>query len=193
METSLPPWLRWVGLCNFVFLQASRYFPFTPSVKCIIWSLNSTSSTPRRTGMAGKMTAAPVLSKKGISGWQKLEASFEMWTECMTVFLLFPLKQVSWWQTQKAHQEKTSSRRLPRKRTRPQDFHGKVCGKMNAELGFKSIFFPPKNRIIWSRFEFFCLFFFVSDELTRLWNLNHDNMEACKSDSRSVDHWNFVK
>lgn len=27
---------------------------------------------------------------------------------------------------------------------------------------------------------------FVSDELTRLWNLNHDNMEACKSDSRSV-------
>uniref|UniRef100_A0A672ZIU5 Death domain-containing protein n=1 Tax=Sphaeramia orbicularis TaxID=375764 RepID=A0A672ZIU5_9TELE len=24
-----------------------------------------------------------------------------------------------------------------------------------------------------------------SDELTRLWNLNHDNMEACKSDSRS--------
>lgn len=27
---------------------------------------------------------------------------------------------------------------------------------------------------------------FVSDELTRLWNLNQDNMEACKSDSRSV-------
>lgn len=27
----------------------------------------------------------------------------------------------------------------------------------------------------------------VSDELTRLWNLNHDNMEACKSDSRSVN------
>lgn len=26
----------------------------------------------------------------------------------------------------------------------------------------------------------------ISDELTRLWNLNHDNMEACKSDSRSV-------
>lgn len=30
-------------------------------------------------------------------------------------------------------------------------------------------------------------FFFASDELTRLWNLNQDNMEACKSDSRSVD------
>lgn len=29
---------------------------------------------------------------------------------------------------------------------------------------------------------FFC---FVSDELTRLWNLNHDNMDACKSESRS--------
>ncbi len=28
---------------------------------------------------------------------------------------------------------------------------------------------------------------FVSDELTRLWNLNQDNMEACKSDNRSVD------
>lgn len=28
------------------------------------------------------------------------------------------------------------------------------------------------------------LLFFASDELTRLWNLNHDNMEACKSDSR---------
>lgn len=29
---------------------------------------------------------------------------------------------------------------------------------------------------------FFC---FISDELTRLWNLNHDNMDACKSESRS--------
>uniref|UniRef100_A0A3Q0SQU7 THO complex 1 n=1 Tax=Amphilophus citrinellus TaxID=61819 RepID=A0A3Q0SQU7_AMPCI len=27
--------------------------------------------------------------------------------------------------------------------------------------------------------------FMGNDELTRLWNLNHDNMEACKSDSRS--------
>lgn len=36
-------------------------------------------------------------------------------------------------------------------------------------------------------------FFFVSDELTRLWNLNHDNMEACKSDSRSVRHVDLAK
>lgn len=27
-------------------------------------------------------------------------------------------------------------------------------------------------------------FHFISDELTRLWNLNHDNMDACKSESR---------
>ncbi|XP_059200502.1 THO complex subunit 1 [Centropristis striata] len=29
-----------------------------------------------------------------------------------------------------------------------------------------------------------CKIFMGNDELTRLWNLNHDNMEACKSDSR---------
>lgn len=34
------------------------------------------------------------------------------------------------------------------------------------------------------------LLFFASDELTRLWNLNHDNMEACKSDSRLEKSWN---
>lgn len=43
-----------------------------------------------------------------------------------------------------------------------------------------------------SRFRFgpyfaFLLFLTInSEELTRLWNLNPDNMEACKSDSRCV-------
>uniref|UniRef100_A0AAX7SPY9 Death domain-containing protein n=1 Tax=Astatotilapia calliptera TaxID=8154 RepID=A0AAX7SPY9_ASTCA len=48
-------------------------------------------------------------------------------------------------------------KRLTRKRQAPEDFLGK----------------GPDRKI-----------FMGNDELTRLWNLNHDNMEACKSDSR---------
>ncbi|KAM4557250.1 THO complex subunit 1 [Fundulus diaphanus] len=48
-------------------------------------------------------------------------------------------------------------KRLSRKRQAPEDFLGK----------------GPDRKI-----------FMGNDELTRLWNLNHDNMEACKSDSR---------
>ncbi|XP_070700901.1 THO complex subunit 1 [Pempheris klunzingeri] len=48
-------------------------------------------------------------------------------------------------------------KRTPRKRQAPEDFLGK----------------GPDRKI-----------FMGNDELTRLWNLNHDNMEACKSDSR---------
>uniref|UniRef100_A0A8C2YWT2 THO complex 1 n=1 Tax=Cyclopterus lumpus TaxID=8103 RepID=A0A8C2YWT2_CYCLU len=49
-------------------------------------------------------------------------------------------------------------KRPTRKRQAPEDFLGK----------------GPDSKI-----------FMGNDELTRLWNLNHDNMEACKSDSRS--------
>uniref|UniRef100_A0A672ZKX7 Death domain-containing protein n=1 Tax=Sphaeramia orbicularis TaxID=375764 RepID=A0A672ZKX7_9TELE len=49
-------------------------------------------------------------------------------------------------------------KRPTRKRQAPEDFLGK----------------GPDRKI-----------FMGNDELTRLWNLNHDNMEACKSDSRS--------
>ncbi|XP_056267214.1 THO complex subunit 1, partial [Pseudoliparis swirei] len=48
-------------------------------------------------------------------------------------------------------------KRPTRKRQAPEDFLGK----------------GPDSKI-----------FMGNDELTRLWNLNHDNMEACKSDSR---------
>lgn len=37
-----------------------------------------------------------------------------------------------------------------------------------------------------SDFAFLPFLTINSDELTRLWNLNPDNMEACKSDSRFV-------
>uniref|UniRef100_I3JSL8 THO complex 1 n=1 Tax=Oreochromis niloticus TaxID=8128 RepID=I3JSL8_ORENI len=51
----------------------------------------------------------------------------------------------------------SSPKRPTRKRQAPEDFLGK----------------GPDRKI-----------FMGNDELTRLWNLNHDNMEACKSDSR---------
>ena len=103
-------------------------------------SFDSISSTQRRTGTAGKTRDARALWKKG-------RASYFIWSTCTFIRSFLQQKNVpcelglAWpndrsshclfpqdrrWQTQETHQEKTSSRGLPWKRARPQDFHGKV-------------------------------------------------------------------
>lgn len=130
--------------------------------------------------------AAPVLSKKGTSGWRVRGFLWGVGRVHDGVFT-FSIETDQLMTNPKGPPGKDKLQKTFLEKDQTAKFSWESM--LTKFAGSSSLFFFQEK---WNNWKPSC-FVFLSDELTRLWNLNHDNMEACKSDSRSVGHFHLVK